>query len=461
MDGVYVAYSDQVLSDSDFSLVIEAMHREEKWIPLLWTIREAARATTGAGLEPYEDRVARGRIPNGIHSKTVEVFFPQPRQLIFVVNGIADALTGPGTFEARRYVERNFHPDAVKVGGGIVVGGTGDDHESAQKVVDDFCSAFELHLKKSVDGRRARHLRFNWNTATGQSSRGQNLSRLREDESGIRFATPSEIDDATRKSVMIMTNPTVRTILREVGESGFVRHADLLSRRGRRQQEFDVAMEEIKGSGLVETEYLLQCRKTSAQLVRVGDISELTAAATASFRCANCNRAFSEELTSEGYGLNETGKLLTRGSHWMTMWVTEQLLEMGVSLSNILWNVEDAGEEVDIVIEHLERIWIFELKDREFGAGDAYPFNYRKVRYKAHEAVVVTTEKVAPDARRVFSDTPASRDPILIEGLNEFRRVLEQSFKITSSRAVRNILLLPSSTVGIDFRKWYDSMLAK
>jgi len=86
----------------------------------------------------------------------------------------------------------------------------------------------------------------------------------------------------------------------------------------------------------------------------------------------------------------------------MTVWVTSRLLDLGVPQEVILWNMEEAGEEVDIIVDFVGRTWIFELKDREFGAGDAYPFNYRKVRYRADEAVVVTTDKVCAGCTASF-----------------------------------------------------------
>lgn len=251
-----------------------------------------------------------------------------------------------------------------------------------------------------------------------------------------------------------MTDPTSRLIIREISESEFVRHDDLLGRRGKQQDEFTEALGKIKNSGLVSSEYLLQCRKTSAQLVRVKDMAELSIPSAAGFRCASCNRPFVDELVAEGYVLSSEGRALMQGSHWMTVWVTEQLLTMGVSRENIFWNLEESGEEVDIVIEHMDRVWIFKLKDREFGAGDAYPFNYRKVRYKADEAVVITTARIAPDAVRVFEDLADIWRPVLIEGLDNVTTTLSEQFEAAASAAARNALMIPSPASGFDLRAW-------
>lgn len=79
----------------------------------------------------------------------------------------------------------------------------------------------------------------------------------------------------------------------------------------------------------------------------------------------------------------------------MTIWVTSLLNKLGVPLETILWNVSEAGDEVDILVDFLGQLWIFELKDsREFGSGCS-SLNYRQVRYRATKAIIITTEKVS------------------------------------------------------------------
>ena len=44
------------------------------------------------------------------------------------------------------------------------------------------------------------------------------------------------------------------------------------------------------------------------------------------------------------------------------------------------------------------------MKDREFGLGDAYPFAIRLGRYGGRYGVVITTDRVAEDAKRFFAE---------------------------------------------------------
>lgn len=77
---------------------------------------------------------------------------------------------------------------------------------------------------------------------------------------------------------------------------------------------------------------------------------------------------------------------------------------MGILKENIGWNAVAGEDEIDIVTDALGSRIFFELKDREFGLGDAYPFAYRLSRYGGSFGVIVTTDKIADEAKRFFQE---------------------------------------------------------
>ena len=57
----------------------------------------------------------------------------------------------------------------------------------------------------------------------------------------------------------------------------------------------------------------------------------------------------------------------------MTIWVTELLQKAGIKADWMLWNAASGDDEIDIIVNIFGSHVFFELKDREFGVGDAYP----------------------------------------------------------------------------------------
>ena len=156
----------------------------------------------------------------------------------------------------------------------------------------------------------------------------------------------------------------------------------------------------------------------------------------------------------------------------MTVWVTSRLVDLGIDLDAIMWNVEEASEEVDIVLEFLEELWILELKDRDFHQRDAHSLNYRRVRYRPDRTLVVTTGVVQPDARRVFQDMageerePSRRRPrrgqlpVYIESLDAVRNQLSRQVDDAARRYALQRVVPVASSNGLLAGRLVDAVLA-
>jgi hypothetical protein len=215
-------------------------------------------------------------------------------------------------------------------------------------------------------------------------------------------------------------------------------------------------LEQVNKAGLVSLEHLLTCKRNGVGLTRLASASQIGDPSIGSLICGTCGQHFSQEQLLEGYALTDLGRKLVRRSRWMTVWITDLLAQLGVPIESILWNVAESGEEVDVVTEFLGQLWIFELKDREFGAGDAHPFNYRRVRYHAEKAIIVSTDKVSTDAKRIFKELQLeteSRSPmgiVLVEGLNAASDALSKEVSAAALKDATDRLSALSELTGYD-----------
>ena len=362
-------------------------------------------------------------------------------------------LRGPNI---RRYLTTTHQNSAVVLG---LVKPDVDDDKLASMLAE-FTEAAENAIRSSLDGRKARHLKFDW-TAMDSANRLATLSkRLTEEGASPQFTTPG-MDAQTLAGAEVLADRTARALLQELSEANFARETDILSRRGRKEDETRAVLTSLKNAELIMTQFLLQCRRNSTSLTRFATREQLNEQAVAELRCGGCNRRYADELLTEGYLVSELGKRLISGSHWMTVWVTQRLIESGISADSIMWNLEESGEEVDILVSSLGRLWILELKDREFGPGDAHPFRYRRVRYRANISIIVTTDKVSGEAKRIFNeldrradrytdDGPPSGLPLYIEGLDAVAPEIRKTLDSASVEKAVQALEMPSSITGFD-----------
>jgi hypothetical protein len=137
-------------------------------------------------------------------------------------------------------------------------------------------------------------------------------------------------------------------------------------------------------------------------------------------------------------------------------------MELNIPVESILWNFEVESEEVDLIVFFRDQLWIFELKDRDFAAGDAHALNYRRVRYDADKTFILTAGKVLPDARRVFQElarqsqrgvTGRNRSggvPIYIEGLSHATVALERELSDSAMEYAQQLLRPIMDAIGYD-----------
>lgn len=321
------------------------------------------------------------------------------------------------------------------------------DEESLEECYKTFQEAVVEAIRRSVDGRRFRHLSFDWERVpdSGAAKLAALCERLGKEGAKVRFDTPS-LDEEVEKGAAVLVDPAKREILRDLSSSGgFALESDIARNRG---DEARGVVADLTRAGLASASHLVQCRQSSRPLTRISESTAFSEGPAGQLRCATCNRLFREELLVPGYDITDLGRRLIRGSHWMTVWVTQQLVTLGAPADGILWNLEETSEEIDIVMAFLGEVWILELKDRDFDQRDAHSLNYRRVRYQPEKTFVITSGSVSSDARRVFEDvareaaerrrnsflgsgprTDESVMPKYIEGLSAVAAGLKQEFE--------------------------------
>ncbi|MEZ5816365.1 MAG: hypothetical protein R3D44_04715 [Hyphomicrobiaceae bacterium] len=263
-----------------------------------------------------------------------------------------------------------------------------------------------------------------------------------------RFVTPT-LDGRDVGAIDQIAIKPIWELLIDISKSRQARKEDVLRSANAPSEKtiLDLISEDLLRRGTA-----LECKKTSAAILRTQDEQFLLSPFLGSTLCPNCGSPLSEERRAEFYMLGDRGSRLLRGNFWLTSLVTRALVEVGVSLESIWWNLEEGGGELDILASFRGQIWVFELKDREFGAGDAYPFNHRRERYRATQSVIITTDKVSSDAKETFSDMErharesrsyggrSVRAPIYIEGLGDLRKRLDDLARSASVGYVREVL---------------------
>jgi hypothetical protein len=287
-------------------------------------------------------------------------------------------------------------------------------HHAAQSAIDTFCAHISESAQEELDGRRLRGMNFDWKAEEAIFRTSRPTSRQRTIESKLKSRsaeyTPSEL-----KSAELLSRTDIRAQLQRLAQ---LRGRARISDAANEFPEADRAL--LIERGLVGNEHLLVCRQDSHTICTISDRSHLSEGPLSGARCSLCGRCFKDENIQEILTLTDAARALMNSSHWMTIWITERLRRAGVDLSCVSWNAASGEDEIDVVARIHGTSLFLELKDREFGLGDAYPFLFRLDRYGGEQGAVITTDKVAEEVKRLLEDRTSSHGaPVhAVEGLS-------------------------------------------
>ena len=121
-------------------------------------------------------------------------------------------------------------------------------------------------------------------------------------------------------------------------------------------------LDELISLQLIRKEYLVLCRKDSHTICAIKDPSEIETEPGSSFSCTVCGRLFKEEYIQDIYALSDNGKKLLSGSRWMTIWITDLLVEAGLVRESIAWNPASSEDELDIMTDALLTVCLFRIE---------------------------------------------------------------------------------------------------
>lgn len=326
-------------------------------------------------------------------------------------------------------------------------------HHLEEAAIVEFCNLVTKYARATLDGRRLRGMSFDWRPVDIPPRRLPR-SRLQQKITPLRTQRVDYTEEDLARSEALVA-PDQRQFLVRLAQLGKARSAD--ARAVSDATRTAVLLE----NSLISKEYLVLCKQDSHTICSVPNRDELAGEHGSKFRCSLCGRSLQEEQVQEIFAVTDSGRAILAGSRWMTVWVTDLLMKCGVEEKAVVWNAVAGEDEVDIIVTLLGQRVFFELKDREFGLGDAYPFAFRVQRYGADFGVVITTEQVGDEARRFLDEQPRQGGVSvrMIEGQENVQAKLSSVLDDLSRVAANRILADMSEAMGFPYGKVLDAWM--
>lgn len=283
--------------------------------------------------------------------------------------------------------------------------------------------------------------RFAWRKDLPTTPRLAALAAGEPGGGGIAGLAPARLGLVELEYGRMLAAPLPRRILRDLLRAGFARERDLLALAQADPELLRGAIEELQEVGLVEVEYLLECKQDRHPLIRAKSRRQLESADVAVLTCPVCRASFGAEAVVSVYSPTETARAMGGQSQWLRIWLSDRLHQLGVPLGSLLWRETGDQESAELLAEFLGQLWIFALKDGAWGADDTYALNYRRVRSGADRVVALATGGMAGEAERLLREPAEGAVPVTcIGGLEAAPAALEREMAQAAAQYARRRL---------------------
>ena len=181
----------------------------------------------------------------------------------------------------------------------------------------------------------------------------------------------------------------------------------------------------LQNAGLLAREFVVICRRNSRMLNRLPSREAIEAMDRQGARCATCGSRLTDEKLEQFLIPTDLAKNLVDHSRWMSIVLQERLADLGVPLDSVALEILEGPGEVDALADIDGRVVLFELKDKDFSIGDAYPVSGRVAQYHPAYIAIVSTSRIGPEVREYFEKVKPEAPIIYVEGLDSLGPQLE------------------------------------
>lgn len=153
------------------------------------------------------------------------------------------------------------------------------------------------------------------------------------------------------------------------------------------------ATEKFQKIGLLTRDYVVFCRKTAQQILRVASRAAIEESSQKFFKCYICGNPISEERLDEVVSITPFGRKLLERNHWLIIRLHELLEKSGVKAEDIYIH-SDSGSNIQnifLIIDNL--LFLISACERKMSLNDAFAINAHIGSYKINDCIVISLEK--------------------------------------------------------------------
>jgi len=212
----------------------------------------------------------------------------------------------------------------------------------------------------------------------------------------------------------------------------------------------------LRELGLLESDYVVFCRRSGKQISRVSSYQALEEAGKRGFKCFSCGRPILDEKIEQTLKCTGLGRRLAGVELWAALRVREALLDLDSEGAGILIKNDGSPRACHLFLLHQGRLTMLEVHDQAPDLAGMDWFFRRAAFYNPDRAVMISLGRLDDRSRDfLMQDAPVSLE--IIEGLDNLEDGLNRVLEANRRDLCVEMLGRFSSFTSLPLQEWIQT----
>ncbi|MBI2252482.1 MAG: hypothetical protein HYU63_07080, partial [Armatimonadetes bacterium] len=202
---------------------------------------------------------------------------------------------------------------------------------------------------------------------------------------------------------------------------------------------------------LIIKDYVLFCKKSGQQILRVSTKSAIEEASEKAFKCFICGNSIAVENVGEIISCSEFGKKMLSGDYWLITRILDSLRHLGIKSEDIYFYTYENLHS--FLINLNQKIISLVFTNQKLTLEEVYLINAQINTYSINHLIVIYPENIFPLIKNYLENNNPEVSFYFIENLKELEHKMEESYIFIEKNHIKEIIEPFNSLTLIDIQE--------
>lgn len=242
------------------------------------------------------------------------------------------------------------------------------------------------------------------------------------------------------QAIKLLEDKSAFSVLKAISQhESFTLHK-LLELYGKEKDIIEKHIAEFEKAGLISRDYVVLCRRTNQQILRVSSKEAIKETSQKDFKCFICGNPISSEKIDELINLSGFGKKIMEDDFWLLVKLYKTLEKLKIQKEQI--SIKPSKKEAfqNIFVNLNEQLALLILTNQELTLDDAFQISTIILAYQIPYIAVISTQPISYLMKNYLHENQPKTNFSFIEDLGHLEKNLKEFFDSIEQNYIKSII---------------------